>query len=337
MAGILPAEGELVCIAEGIYWLRMPLPMSLDHINLYMLDDGDGWFIVDTGMNLPNIKSIWESLFTQYCAYKPVKGVIVTHMHPDHIGLAGWLCERWNVPLYMSSGEYFSARSLMSMIQSSSSSVEHVATFYRHAGQPQDFIDGWKARMQGFAKIVSPLPSSYRRLKPADVLSIGGREWHIVTGGGHSIEHACLYCESDGFLLAGDQSLPRISSNVSVMAIEPEGNPLKDWLETQEGLMSLDESTFVLPAHNEPFIGLHVRAKDLIEHHEQQMEQLWQSCETPKTATELLGVLFKRELAISEISMAVGECIAHLHLLMERGKVTRSDNNGVYYFQSVYE
>lgn len=333
MEGVIPSTGELVSITEGVFWLRMPLPMSLDHINLYMLDDGDGWFIVDTGMNLPDTQAIWETIFSQYCSYKPVKGVIVTHLHPDHIGLAGWLCQYWNAPLYMSANEYFSARALVAMLQASELSVDHMATFYRYAGQPQIFIDSLKKRMQGFAKMVSPLPNSYRRLKPNGVLSIGGRKWRIITGGGHSIEHACLYCESDKLLIAGDQILPRISPNVSVVAVEPEGNPLQDWLNTQQALLTLDESTLVLPAHNEPFIGLKVRAKALLDHHEQQMDLLLDACDTAKTATQLLDVLFQREIAPSEISMAVGECIAHLHLLVERGKLSRQDNNGIYYYQ----
>lgn len=257
----------------------------------------------------------------------------MTHLHPDHIGLAGWLCQRWNAPLYMSANEYFSARTLVTMLQANEFSVDHITSFYRYAGQPQAFIDGLEARMQGFAKMVSPLPKSYRRLKPDTVLSIAGRDWRIITGGGHSIEHACLYCESEKLLIAGDQILPRISPNVSVVAVEPEGNPLQDWFNTQQSLLTLDEATLILPAHNEPFTGLHVRAKALLEHHEQQMEQLLDACDSAKTATELLGVLFQRELASSEISMAVGECIAHLHLLIERGKLSRQENEGIYYYQ----
>jgi glyoxylase-like metal-dependent hydrolase (beta-lactamase superfamily II) len=312
----------------------MPLPMALDHINLYLLDDGDGWFLIDTGMNLPDTKEIWEIIFAEHMIDKPVKGLIVTHMHPDHIGLAGWICERWRVPLYMSAGEYFAARTYTSVAPDQSGLSRTTAQFYRRAGQTEAYLAFLAERMGSFSKMVSPMPTGFRRLISGANLSIGDRQWRVVSGGGHSIEHVCLYCEEDELLLAGDQIIAKITSNVSVMATEPEANPLQEWYDSQFALKLLSSVSLVLPAHNRPFIGLHARVDELIEHHEEHLLALLDACKIAKTAVDLLPVLFKREIQFIEMSMALGECIAHLHMLMKRGLMNRSLKDGVYLYQS---
>jgi len=329
----VPELGETFEVAPGVRWLRMRLPMALDHINLYLLEDWDGWFIVDCGINDQTTREAWLAVIEKALAGKPIKGVIATHLHPDHTGLAGWLCEEFRVPLYMTHMEYLNARAFMTVPKKISWVAEQ---FYRRAGLGQDFIDGMRGRIKGFSSFVAPLPP-FERLVADQTLRIGGRSWRVVVGSGHSPEHCCLLCEELGVLISGDQVIPRITSNVSVTAMEPEANPLREWLASHERfLKTLPEDALVLPAHDTPFTGLHFRLRQLIEHHEERMLAIEEVCENPKTTVELLPVLFEMKLEENNLSMALGECIAHLHLLMERKRIERSlDPDGLYRFRSL--
>ena len=333
-----PAHGTSVEIVPGVRWLQMPLPMSLDHINLYLIEDSDGWWIVDTGMNVGPTQELWEAIFATQLQGKPVKAVIATHYHPDHIGMAGWLCERWRVPLYMTQTEYLSGLSFSRM-----SSADFTWTTQQHmvrAGYSQAQIDDGKAGFRGFGSIITPMPTAFRRLTDGDRHSIGGHGWRVIVGRGHSPEHACLYSESRNILISGDQVIPRITSNVSVMASEPEANPLRDWLQSLEHLLvTVPADATVLPAHNAPFTGLHRRLRYLIEHHEDHLLALEKACVgRSQTAVELLPVLFKRELTQFQLGLAIGECIAHLNYLVYRGQMARvEDGEGRFKYRSVDE
>lgn len=330
----LPANGETREVAPGVYWLRMGLPLALDHINLYLLEAGEGWYAVDTGMNLDSTRDSWELLFAGPMQGRPLLGVIATHMHPDHVGLAGWLCERFRVPLYMTFGEYFSARAYTAPPTNVSWTSEE---FFRRIGLGDEFVGTLKRRMRGFGALVSELPGAYRRLLDGDILTIGAHRWRVVVGTGHSPEHACLYCETLGVLLAGDQVIAGITSNVSVMASEPEANPLAGWLDSHRKFMQLPADTLVLPAHNLPFRGLHQRLQALIDHHEDHMLAIEEACVQPKSVIELLPVLFARKIGDAEITMAIGECLSHLHLLMQRGRIERTldAGQGIYRYRSI--
>lgn len=324
-----PAIGDCREVAPGVHWLRMGLPLALDHINLYLLDAGNGWYVLDTGMNTDGSRETWERVMATCLGGRPVIGVIVTHMHPDHVGLAGWLCERFRAPLLMSFGEYFSARCFSTPPKTLAWSTE---AFFRRAGMSDDYIGGFRRRVRGYGSLVAELPGSYRRLRDGDLLPIGSRYWRVVVGSGHSPEHVCLHCEADGLLLAGDQVIAGITSNVSVMAIEPDANPLACWLDSHRRFLQLPADVLVLPAHNLPFRGLHRRLQALIDHHEDHMRALEAACVQPQSLPELLPVLFRRPLGDNERSMAVGECLAHLHLLMARGRIARDlDGDGVLY------
>ncbi len=332
----LPAPAEFIELAEGVRWLRMPLPMALDHINLYLLEDDDGWWVVDTGLALEPTQVLWEQVFEQHLEGKPVKAVVCTHWHPDHTGNAGWLCERWQVPLYISRTEYltgmFYTRS--DPAELSRASEQHQALLGRSASDQMAF----QKVIGGLREIVSPLPGAYRRLVDGASLSINGRRWRVVIGRGHSPEHACLYCDSLNVLISGDQVIPRISSNISIGPEEPEGNPLREWLQSLEHFLEvLPADALVLPAHNVPFTGLHHRLRTLIEHHEDGLLALEEGCvERAQSAMELLPALFRRELSGEQINMALGECMAHLNYLSQRGQVARQlDDDGVYRFRSV--
>lgn len=322
-----PEAGAAIEVADGVFWLRFSLPMSgLDHINLWALKDRDGWVVVDTGIGNLDSKMIWERHFKELLGGRPVNRVICTHLHPDHTGLAGWICRKFGAPLLMTRGEYFLCR-LMAADTGKTAPREGV-TFYKKAGFTTDQIELYKSRFGGFGKAISDLPQSYDRLVDGELGQIGGREWRVVIGSGHSPEHACLYCPELNLCLTGDQLLPNISSNVSVWPTEPESNPLEDWIRSCHKLKEeLPENTLIGPAHGIPFRGAHRRLDKLIEHHEKALDRLADHCRTPRLATEVYSVLFRREITDSNRIMAVGESIAHLNCLKGRGIVTRRLND----------
>ncbi len=321
----VPEGGTLFEVMPGIHWLRMPLPFGLDHINLWALDAGDSWALVDTGVNLGITKKYWEALFKGPLAGKPVSRIIATHYHPDHLGLAGWLCERWNVPLEIARTEYLLARTLTLDVRAAP--PQEAVDFSIRAGWSDAALDELRSKPWGnFSKIVSPLPAGFKRIRDGTVLTIGTRQWQVVTGRGHSPEHSCLV--SDGVMISGDQVLPRITSNVSVYPTEPYADPLADWLESIETLRSIDPDILVLPAHNEPFRGLHARLDQLRDDHHDKLEKLLQFCAEPRTAVDSFATLFRKPIGEGDYGIATGEAVAHLHWLEERGKLRRTTDAG---------
>ncbi|WP_439533934.1 MBL fold metallo-hydrolase [Polymorphobacter sp.] len=330
----VPGPGALFEVAPGVHWLRMPLPMGgLDHINLWALEDGDGWVLVDTGLSDDVTRGLWAQLFEDGLGGRPVRRVIVTHFHPDHIGLAGWLCARWGVPLEMARTEYLLARMLALDIRPEPPG--EAIDFSVRAGWPDTAIQALRSQPWGrYGKIVSALPAGFRRLRGGEVLSIGGREWRLVTGRGHSPEHLCLV--TDGLMISGDQVLPRITSNVSVYPTEPYADPLGDWLESIEALRAIDPDVLVLPAHNEPFRGLHVRLDQLAADHHDKLAKLHALCAVPRTAFESFSTLFRKPIGERDYGIATGEAVAHLHWLEARGRLRRlSDDSGVDRFEAI--
>jgi glyoxylase-like metal-dependent hydrolase (beta-lactamase superfamily II) len=318
----VPAEGQMLAVADGIFWLRMPLPFGLDHINLWVLDGGDHWAIVDTGVALPALKAHWRALFEGPLAGKPVGRLIVTHYHPDHIGLAGWFVAKFGVPLEMSRGEFMLARTLT--LDIGGKTPPEVVRFYASHGWSADAVDRLEqADWGGFARLIHRLPQGYRRLTAGQTIGIGGRTWEVVVGAGHSPEHVCLLDRAAGLLISGDQVLPRITSNVSVYPTEPMADPLGDWLDSIEALRALPAQTLVLPAHNEPFAGLHERLDQLAADHHRKLEALLAACREPMTARDSFATLFRRPVVEHELQMATGEALAHLHWLERRGQLTR--------------
>ncbi len=318
-----PAPGELREVAPGVHWLRMPLPFKLDHINLWLLEDGDGWVAVDTGIATDDCKVAWETIFKDGMAGRPIKRVVVTHFHPDHVGLAGWLVERFAAPLYMPLTEWTFGR--MQAGIDPSESLSAYEAFYRRAGFTTEMMQTVTRRIGGYRNRVSPIPASLIRIADGDELEIGGRRWRMIVGRGHSPEHACLYAEEDQILISGDQVLPKISPNVSVWPQEPEGQPLSLYLETLERLgREIGGDPVVLPSHNWPFKGLHARLQDLIDHHGERLQETLDAVSEPATAVDVLRTLFKRPLDEHQMFFAIGETLAHLHHLMRDGAVTRT-------------
>ncbi len=322
-----PEPGTTLEVAPGVRWVRMPLPFSLKWINLWLLDDGDGVTIVDTGIPSSETKSHWRSVFDAELKGRPVKRVIITHMHPDHIGLAGWMQRKFDCELWITRLEYVSCRMLVA--DTGREAPEAGVRFYRAAGWDQADIDRYVERFGGFGKAVSQLPDAYRRIEDGESIEIGGRTWRVITGCGHSPEHACLWCEELNVFISGDQLLPRISSNVSVFPTEPEADPLSDWLRSCEKLKAaIPADCLILPAHNEPFLGGHRRLDALIEGHERSLSRLLSRLDEPRRAIDLFGALFARTIDKDTLSMATGEAVAHLNCLKKRGLVVSGLENG---------
>jgi glyoxylase-like metal-dependent hydrolase (beta-lactamase superfamily II) len=330
--GAPPVPGQAVEAAPGVLWLRLPLPMSLDHINVYALADndadGDGWTLVDTGLYTKASIAGWEAAFAGPLGGKPVKRVICTHMHPDHLGLAGWLCERFGVPLWMSRLEYLTARMLVA--DTGPAPIEG-EVFFRAAGWDDERIDGWRREFGRFGKGVYPMPQSYRRLSEGDDVEIGGEIWSVVVGNGHCPEHVCLWRRSDNVFLSGDQILPRISSNVSVWPTEPLQDPLGDWMNSLAKLRALlPEDLFVLPSHGEPFTGVHTRIEALQKGHQTGLTRLERALREPRRVIDVFSSLFARPIGDGVFGMATGESMAHLNYLEAQGRARRErDADGV--------
>jgi glyoxylase-like metal-dependent hydrolase (beta-lactamase superfamily II) len=310
-----------VIVAPGIRWLRMPLPFALDHINLWLLADGPGWTIVDTGYATAKTKELWQCVLAEQLLGLPVTRVIVTHYHPDHIGLAGWLTERCQAPLWITEKEWLSAR-VMSRSDDDFGPLRRL--FAHRAGLDAVSCELFGEREKSYRRGVPSMPPSFRRLSDGMNIEIGGREWRVVVGEGHAPELACLYCATAGVLISGDQVLPKISPNVSVQAHEPDGDPLARYLWSLGKLReAVPSETLVLPSHNLPFFGLHQRIDALAAHHRARCGDILAACATPQTAKRLLPVLFRRPLDGHQMGFALGEALAHLHYLMYQGALDR--------------
>ncbi len=359
-ADALPALGHTLEVAPGVRWLRMPLPFALNHINLWLLRDQidgpngalQGWTVVDCGIADDPTRAAWEQVFASGLDGLPVLRVVATHMHPDHVGLAHWLTERWSRPasasddgfdcrLWMSATDFAAAR-LGSRADTAMGGDSAAAFVASHGLADARALSQIRARARFYASMVPQMPASYRRLMDGGVLNIGSKQafgrqvWHCLAGHGHAPEHIALHGPALGVLIAGDMLLPRISTNVSVDHLEPEANPLALFLASLERMRTLPADTLVLPSHGKPFRGLHARIDQLQQHHADRLAEVMAACkQAPRTAAELLPVLFKRTLDVHQTTFAMGESIAHLNALWHEGRLQRQCEQGVYLFSPI--
>lgn len=329
-----PPPREAVELAPGVYWVRFGLPLALNHINVYLLEDEGGFLVVDTGLDLPDTRSDWEAVFAGVMGGAPVTRVLGTHVHLDHVGLAGWLVERFGCELFMSREEYLSAR-LFQLTAGNPVSATTLA-FYRAAGYDDAALEGYRTVLGMFRRMGSPMPDAYRRLVHGDVLSIGGRAWHVVVTSGHSPEHVSLHCPSLGLLIAGDQVLPSITPNVSVGPTEPNGNPLGEWLRSCARLRDeLPDDLLVLPSHGAPFRGLHARLGEFLDDHARRLDRLHAHLAAPRRVLDCFPALFDRAIDAGSYGLASGETLAHLNALVAEGTVERRrDEHGVDWYRA---
>lgn len=327
-----PPAGTAMPVAPGIRWVRMPLPFALNHINLWLLEDDDGWTIVDTGIGLPETLELWEQVFATELGGRPVTRVVVTHFHPDHMGNAGWLVERWGVELWCSQAEWLSAQ--LAWRDRNGDDVEQRLAHYRRHGFDEDAIEKFRERGNHYPHLVPTLAAQYRCVRDGDVLSVGGRRWEAFTVHGHAPEHVCLWCPEAGVLISGDQVLPKITTNVSVWADQPLGNPLRLYLDSLARFRPIPADTLVLPSHGLPFHGLHPRLDRLRQHHDARLGEVVDALGEPRTGVDLIPVLFRRQLDVHQLGFAIGEVLAHLHLLEAEGAVSRlTGGDGIHRFR----
>ena len=325
-----PGTGEVTEVAEGILWARLPLPMKLDHVNIYILDEGDGWAVVDTGMDWSSGRAAWEALLTGPLAGKPVRRVLVTHHHPDHVGLAGWFQDR-GADLLMPRTEWLLARMLVLDIEDLPS--DRTLAFYRAAGMRPDLYEVRRSeRPFNFADCVAPMPPGHTRLVEGQRLRLGGRDWTLRMGAGHAPEHATLW--RDEIVLGGDQLLPGISPNIGVFPIEPEADPLADWLAACARLAPhASDGQLVLPGHKLPFFGLPARMRQLAGNHHGALDRLRAHLAAPHSAGGSFQPIFRREIGDGEYGLALAEALAHCLHLWHRGEARRDVVDGVWMFR----
>jgi glyoxylase-like metal-dependent hydrolase (beta-lactamase superfamily II) len=332
-----PRAGQAMQIAPGVLWIRMPLPFRLDHINLWAIQDDAGWAVVDAGIRSEETAAAWRTLFETSLHKRPIRRVFVTHMHPDHIGMAGWLTRRFRCRLWTTRLEYLNCRVLVS--DSGRDAPPDGVDFYKRAGWSDAAIERYLARFGDFGKHIHALPDSFRRLQDGDEIAVGAHRWRVVVGTGHSPEHACLYCADLKLLISGDQVLPRISSNVSVYPIEPDANPMQDWYASLAKIRrEVPDDVLVMPSHNECFRGLHARLDQLVQGQDRAIGRLRGALREPKRAVDVFGALFGRGIDESNdslLSMATGEGVACLNYLVHRGEASREiDPAGVAWYRS---
>ena len=330
----IPAHGAVLPVAPGVLWLRMPLNLTgLSHINLWLIEDEGGYTAVDTGMNTEVIRLCWEKVLTEALGGKPIVRVICTHFHPDHMGLAGWLCERFGAPLWMTRREWLQGR--MFWLEARPTPPEFVVEHYRLVGFTEAALNEVRTRgYRHFQDAVFEPPGQLNRLKDGDVFAVGGRQFRVIVGYGHAPEHACLYCEELNLMISGDQILPKITPHIGVYPVEPDANPLQEYIDSLETFRPLPDDLLVLPSHNEPFRGLHARLDYLQQHHRHRLSLLEELTAEPKRVASTLKSLYGRQLKPHETYLGFAESLAHLNCLRAQGRVVREvDEDGVWRFR----
>ncbi|HTD06872.1 MBL fold metallo-hydrolase [Undibacterium sp.] len=329
----LPEAGKVMEVAPGVLWLRMGLPFALNHINLWLIEDDyetehgivHGWTAIDCGIASDATRDAWEVLFgsqSEGLRGLPIVRVLATHCHPDHVGLADWLCTRWNAPLWMTAGEYSFAR-MMSASLPGADGTSMFPHFRKHGLVDPAMQEGIQDRKGHYVKLVPSMPTAYHRMQDGHDVRMGDHNWRVITGFGHSPEHAALYCADLNLLISGDMVLPRISTNVSVFAIEPEANPVQQYLDSLKKFAGLPDDVLILPSHGKPFRGLHTRIRQLNEHHAERLAEVVEACSVPQSAVDIVPIMFRRQLDAHQMTFAIGEALAHLHKLWLDGVLRR--------------
>jgi len=327
----VPQPLEWTEISSDILWVRLPLPMSLDHINVYLVKDSGGWALIDTGLYTDATINCWTAILDKLDG--PLTKVIATHMHPDHIGCLGYLTELFHIPLYMSQTDYFASRALYNGSQGAC--IWGDQQYYSRAGFSSEQVDKFTQSSNGFKSVVSPIPLNFIRLKGGETLLIGTNDWLLMEGNGHSPEHISLYCKELDMLISGDHVLPEITPNIGSYSTQPESNPLAAYLESLVPFCHLSEETIVLPSHRHPFLNPRKRVEEIISHHQKHLTDLIEASRQGITIKEALPLLFKRNLDGQGMFFAVAEAYAHLNYLMYTKKIIRILRNDVYIYQAV--
>jgi glyoxylase-like metal-dependent hydrolase (beta-lactamase superfamily II) len=318
-----PAHGAPREVTRGVRWVRMPLPFQLNHINLWLLEDGDRWAMVDCGYGNEETRDLWRGILKSH----PLGRLVVTHYHPDHVGNAAWIADEHGLTVEMTEAEFLHA--VMWCHTPADVLLTQRHKLWQRHGVAQERLDKILGRGNPYVRGAPSVPLAYHRLGGGDRLTIGGRDWEVIIGRGHCPEQACLFTADGNVLIAGDQILPKISPNVSITMEEPEGNPLGQFLETLDRFSELPADTLVLPSHGLPFRGLHARIDWLRAHHASRLVIVRDACATAKTAAEITHALFPRELDDHQYGFAFAETMAHVNYLVHSGEIVRDGGDPV--------
>ncbi len=342
-ADALPDPGRKREVAPGVYWIRKPLPFALDHINLWLLrdhhDGRDGWTVIDCGIASDTTRGLWEQVIANELEGLPIVRILCTHYHPDHLGNASWLQRQMPAdrlpPLWITLGEYAMGRVMHAALQGTDG-PEIVVHYTSNGLTDEAYLASMSQRTGYYARLVPDVPLTYHRIAAGQTIAIGENHWTIIPGFGHSPEHAALYSERANILISGDMLLPRISTNVSVHAMEPEANPVQQFLDSIRRFQPLPEDVLVLPSHGKPFRRAHRRVEQLLEHHDARLGEVLAYCASPRTAADIVPIMFRRPLDTHQLFFAFGEALAHLHALWYAGSLRRErDAGGVFRFEAV--
>ena len=331
-----PAPGDTIEVAPGVLWFRLKLPFRLNHVNIYLIEDDGGWLVLDTGLATEDGRNGWDAVLNGSMRGQRLTRVLATHFHPDHIGLAGWLADRFGLKLSMPRTEY------LFHLQARQESGDMLSAahrgFYQMHGMSAEATEVVLGRGHGYLRLTTMAPPAYHRISHGDSLHVGGRAFEVLTGGGHALEQAMLHRASDRLLFSADQVIAKISPNVSVHPIEPESDVLGTYLQDLQALRgSAGPDVLVLPGHGLPFRGLHARIDELIAHHAQRCDLVGTSCrERPLSAAALIPRLFEQALDAHQTGFAFGEVLAHVNFMLGQGRlVQETATDGVLRYRAV--
>lgn len=324
----IPATGEVVSVAPGILWTRIPLPFRLDHVNVYLIEDEDGWAVVDTGIADDKTRDVWRALVAGPMIGRRLTKLVVTHFHPDHIGLAGWLCEEFGISLLTSQTSYLGCINIS--LSPAAFEAKPYRDFYLRHGMAEETANLVSTQGHNYLRMVSSLPMTFTRLVAGDTLSLGRRKFAVLSGDGHAPEQVMLYCAEDNIFLAADQVLAKITPNVSVWAVEPEGDPLALYLRSLKTLIrDISPDALVLPGHQLPFRGLHQRCHEIAAHHAERCSLVLDACRArPHSVADLVPVMFTRKLDLHQMSFAFSEAHAHVNHMLRQGELKWEEPKG---------
>jgi glyoxylase-like metal-dependent hydrolase (beta-lactamase superfamily II) len=333
---VAPTPGTVTDVAPGIRWLRLPLPYRLDHVNIYLIENQGGWTALDSGLGTDECKDAWQAALAGPLRGQNLKSLIVSHFHPDHVGLAGWLCEKYDIELTMPRPEYL--HSLLLQFAPADYGEGVFRPFYKRHGLSAEATEIVLSRGHEYLKRTTGVPASYHRVKHGDTLSVAARDFQVLTGGGHALEQAMLYRPQENLFLAADQVIARISPNVSVHPMEPGLDALGIYLNSLRAIRdSVQPDVLVLPGHGLPFLGLHDRVQELIDHHAARCGDIAVGCmEVPLSVAEIVPVLFTRPLDAHQTGFAFGEVLAHVNHMLGRDELRlETDAGGVDRYRTV--